>query len=52
MAYEDPYNYSWLKSFITNRFQCVDYDGIRCNCAKVTCGITQGFTLGPLIFSL
>ena len=44
--------YSRLKSFIINRFHCVDYNGIRSNFAKVTCGITQGYTLGPLMFLL
>ena len=44
--------YGWLKSFITDRFQCVDYEDIRSNFAKVTCGIAQGSTLGPLMFLL
>ncbi len=44
--------YSWLKSFITNRFQCVLHNGIQSNFLKISRGIAQGSILGPLLFIL
>ena len=44
--------FSWLKSFIVDRYQCVVHNGIQTNFIKTMYGIAQGSTLGPLMFLL
>ena len=43
---------SWLKSFLENRKQYVNLTGHSSSVKTVTYGITQGSTLGPLLFLL
>ena len=43
----------WLRSYLTNRKQyiCI-YNNTQTNEQKVTCGVTKGSILGPLLFSI
>ncbi len=40
----------WLKAFISNRTQCVVYNGCQSNEVTATSGIPQGSVLGPVCF--
>lgn len=42
--------YSLIKSYLTNRFQRVNYSGINSDFNMVKCGVPQGSVLGPLLF--
>jgi len=42
----------WFKSFLTNRKQNVNIDGIDSNTLDIDIGVPQGSVLGPLLFSL
>ena len=44
--------HSWLKSFLTNRYQYVSCGGASSQRVLVTRGVPQGSTLGPLSFLL
>ena len=43
---------SWLRSFLTGRFQRVKIDGFLSNALLVSYGVPQGSILGPLLFNL
>ena len=41
-----------LRNYLADRKQFTTYKNARSDNMKVVCGITQGSTLGPLLFSL
>ena len=43
---------NWFKSYLSNRKQYVFLDGESSEVKEITCGITQGSVLGPLLFLL
>ena len=41
---------NWFQSYLTNRKQYVELDGVKSPKQTMLCGIPQGSTLGPLLF--
>ena len=41
---------NWFKSYLSNRVQFVDYNNTKSQRLKTTCGVPQGFILGPIMF--
>ena len=42
--------HKWFKSYLTSRKHCCILEGERSSMEEVTCGISQGSCLGPLLF--
>lgn len=43
---------NWMKSYLSNRQQCVLFNGTLSNIKSLQCGIPQGSCLGPLLYSI
>ena len=43
---------NWFRDYLSNRTQCVLYDGVSSELFPVKCGVSQGSILGPLLFLL
>jgi hypothetical protein len=41
---------SWLKSYLSNRDQCVKLNGCTSTKQAITCGVPQGSIIGPVLF--
>ena len=41
-----------IQSYLSDRYQCVEYEGVRSNLSKIRVGVPQGSILGPLLFLL
>lgn len=42
--------FNWFKSYLSERQQYVEIEGIRSNTLRITTGVPQGSILGPLLF--
>ena len=42
---------AWMRSYITDRSQCVCLQGVASSKTGVACGVPQGSVLGPLLYS-
>ena len=44
--------YNWLKSYLSERKQCVNFENTFSNTCNISCGVPQGSILGPILFLL
>ena len=42
----------WFKSYLSDRYQAVQINGIRSSSEPLVTGVPQGSVLGPIIFSI
>jgi hypothetical protein len=42
----------WIRNYLTDRYQFVEYNGIQSSSNEIKCGVPQGSILGPLFFLL
>ena len=42
----------WFKSYLSNRLQYVEFNGVSLESFEIKCGVPQGSILGPLLFLL
>ena len=40
--------YSWFQSYLSNRSQCVTYDGVKSSLGSIKCGVPQGSIFGTI----
>ena len=39
-----------FKSYVSDRYQCIEFDGILSDLKKVNCGVPRDCVLGPILF--